>query len=145
MAEEKTRDWYINKAIEMSVREASGSIRNARDAFEILKPFGLKEQEHFIILNLNTANEVISQNVVSIGTVNRTIVHPREVFRKAIEENATAIFICHNHPSGSMKPSEEDKQITERLRDAGEILGISVIDHLIVSKDSYFSFDEAGI
>lgn len=145
MAKEKTRDWYINKAIEMSVREASGSIRNASDAFEILKPFGLKEQEHFIVLNLNTAHEVISQNVVSIGTVNRTIVHPREVFRKAIEENATAIFICHNHPSGSMKPSEEDKLITTRLREAGEILGISVIDHLIVSKDSYFSFDEAGI
>lgn len=141
----RDRDWYINKAIEMSVADPAGKIRLAADAYDILKPYGLKDSEHFIVLNLNAAYEVLSVNVVSVGTLNKTLVHPREVFRKAISENSAAVFICHNHPSGRLEPSEEDRATTKRLRDAGEIIGINVLDHLIVTATAYFSFVEAGI
>jgi DNA repair protein RadC len=85
----------------------------------------------FILLTLNGAHNVISVSIVTIGIANKTIVHPREVFCKAISDNATAVIVCHNHPSGEVVPSDEDKQITKRIRKAGEIMGIPLLDLVV--------------
>ncbi len=116
-------------------------IRSAKDVFEYAssKLDGLA-QEYFLILHLDSKNRVIKDETVSIGTLNASLVHPREVFKSAIKENANSIILVHNHPSGDPSPSEEDKQITERLFDAGELLSIKVLDHVIIGNDGYYSF-----
>ena len=98
-----------------------------------------------IIMSLDGAHVPISTTVVSVGLLNKTIVHPREVFAKAIEERACTIVMAHNHPSGSLKPSEEDKDVTARIKKAGDILGVKLLDHLIITEDSYYSFLEHGL
>lgn len=103
-----------------------------------------KDKEHFLVACLNTKNEVNSVEIVSIGSLNASIVHPREVFKSAILSNAASILVCHNHPSGHVHPSKEDISITERLREAGMILGIPVIDHIILGENSTYSFKEEG-
>ncbi len=105
---------------------------------------GSKKEEHFTILYFDTRNKLINEEI-SIGTLNASLVHPREVFKKAIKENIAQIIISHNHPSGDSKPSEEDISTTNRLVEAGKLVGISIIDHLIVTSDEYFSFKESGI
>ena len=82
--------------------------------------------------------------IVSIGLINRTIVHPREVYADAIVDRATAIIVCHNHPSGNLEPSDEDTAVTGQLKEAGEILGIKLLDHVIFAVSGYYSFLEAG-
>jgi DNA repair protein RadC len=115
------------------------------DAAIILKRFEGRRQEHFIALTLDAAHEVISGYVVTLGLANRTIVHPREVFYPAIKDNATAIIVAHNHPSGNCEPSLEDRNVTRRLYDAGRLLGIEVLDSLIVGENGgYYSFLEKG-
>ena len=104
-----------------------------------------EEQEHFIVLCLNTKNEIIARNTVSIGTLDQAIVHPRDVFRFAIKSNAARIIAVHNHPSGNPEPSENDKTVTKRLIRSGDILGIEVLDHIIVGNDSYVSLRERGL
>ncbi|MGM0567695.1 MAG: RadC family protein [Elusimicrobiota bacterium] len=99
-------------------------------------------KEKFIAVYFNTALKVISKNHISIGTLSSSVVHPRDVFKPALELNAHSIAIVHNHPSGILKPSEDDIRITEKLKKAGEIMGIELIDHLIVTSNSYFSFKE---
>lgn len=101
-------------------------------------------QEHFIVTTLNGAHEIIKTRVVSIGLINRTLVHPREVFNNAITDNAAAIILCHNHPSGNVEPSTEDIKITARLKQAGIIIGIEIMDHIIIAKRGYYSFLEEG-
>lgn len=104
------------------------------------------DREHFVVLLLNTKNKVLGINTVSIGTLNASLVHPREIFKPAILINAAAIILVHNHPSGDPTPSSEDMEITQRLCKAGEILGIEVLDHLIISDDGMFtSFRERGL
>ncbi len=114
------------------------------DAYPLLRHFGDRLQEHFLRISLNGAHEVISTSVVSIGLVNRALVHPREVFADPLKERATSIIVAHNHPSGNLIPSNEDRAITQRLKAAGEIIGISLLDHLIFSSESFYSFLEAG-
>lgn len=114
-------------------------IKSANDSFQYLKSFARKKQEHFIVMTVNAQLEVIRKRITSIGTLNRTLVHPRDVFRGAIVDNAYGIIVCHNHPSGSLEASKEDLDITRRLKNAGELLGIPVLDHLIVSKRGYYS------
>ena len=94
-----------------------------------------KKQEYFVCLTLDGANRVIRKRIVTIGTLNSSLVHPREVFAPAIEDRAAAIIVAHNHPSGSLDPSPADQEVTERLRKAGELLGINLLDHVIVTKD----------
>lgn len=101
-------------------------------------------QEHFMVITLDGAHAVIKARIVTSGLVNRTVVHPREVFAPAITDNAVAVILVHNHPSGKMQPSEEDREITSRLDAAGELLGIQVLDHIIVGKSGYYSFKETG-
>lgn len=113
--------------------------------FEFLKEkIGREKKEHFAILFFDTRNKLIINNV-SVGSLNTSIIHPREVFSDAVLKNAAYVIIAHNHPSGDPTPSEEDIITTKRLIEAGKILGISVQDHMVVVRSSYFSFKEKGI
>jgi len=113
--------------------------------FEYLREkIGRENKEHFIILCLDTRNNLIAADV-SVGILNASLVHPREVFSQAILNNSSHVIVAHNHPSGDPTPSAEDVITTRRLVEAGKILGITVADHMIVTKDRYFSLKEKGI
>jgi DNA repair protein RadC len=103
------------------------------------------DREHFRALLLNTKNEVIAREIVSIGTLNSSTVHPRELFKNAIRRNAAAVILLHNHPSGDPTPSQEDLDVTRRLWEAGRIIGIEVLDHLIIGDNKYVSFKAEGL
>jgi len=118
------------------------SIRNAGDLFPYIRHYAEREQECFLCASLNGAHELMEIKVVSIGLVNRTLVHPREVFSQPLKEKATSIIVAHNHPSGILVPSEEDKTVTKQLMKASKILGINLLDHLIFSQEEYFSLFE---
>lgn len=121
-------------------------IKSPDDIVDLLKKrIGDSDREIFVVLHLNTKNEVTAYEEVSIGSINATIVHPREVFKSAICNNAAKIILSHNHPSGNPKPSKEDIQITNRINDAGEIIGISVLDHVIIGDNTYYSLKENGL
>lgn len=115
------------------------TIRNAKDAYEYLQDMRNLSKEHLRGLYLNSRNHIIRDEVISIGTINTNIVHPREVFRPAIESNASAIVLAHNHPSQEVTPSSEDIEITKQIIQAGKILGISLLDHIIITKDEFVS------
>jgi DNA repair protein RadC len=117
-------------------------IQQPSDVLSIVGHFQDRPVEHFLALSLNGAHELIALRIVSIGLVNRTIVHPREVYADAIVDRATALVVCHNHPSGNLDPSEEDSAVTGQLKEAGEILGIKLLDHVIFSANGYYSFLE---
>lgn len=119
-------------------------IESPADAYPLVQHYGTRQQEHFLSISLNGAHEVMAISVVSVGLVNRTLVHPREVFAEAIRERATAIIIAHNHPSGNLQPSKEDEEVTRRLKQAGEILGIKILDHLIFDHEHFHSLMEGG-
>ncbi len=114
------------------------------DAYDVLKRYARARQEQFILITLTGAHEVMTVKIVSLGLLNRTVVHPREVFRKAIEDSAAAIIVAHNHPSGQLQASDEDKQITKRLKEAGELIGIPVLDHIIFTRKGYLSLKLEG-
>jgi DNA repair protein RadC len=114
-------------------------IRTAKDVFEYLTDMRNLPKEHLRGIYLNTHNRVIHDEVISIGTINSNIVHPREVFRPAIEYGAAAVVLAHNHPSGNPKPSPMDVEITEQLVAAGKIIGINVLDHVVISKEKFES------
>ncbi|HKL58139.1 MAG TPA: DNA repair protein RadC [Sphaerochaeta sp.] len=115
------------------------------DIYPLISHYAGRMQEHFLSIALNGAHEVLSVNVCSIGLVNRTLVHPREVFVEAVRQRATAILVAHNHPSGNLEPSVEDRDVTRRLRQAGDIIGIKVLDHLIFGEEGYFSMLEGNV
>ena len=102
-------------------------------------------EEHFCIFCLNTKNKIVGVHTISIGSLNASIVHPREVFKAAMLNNASAIICLHNHPSGDPEPSREDIETTRRLVEAGEILGIRVLDHIIIGEERYLSMGEKGL
>jgi len=114
------------------------------DLFPALRKLASKRVEHFWTANLNAAQVVQRINLISVGTLNRCLIHPREVFRPAIVQSSFAIILIHNHPSGDLTPSREDKEMTQRLVSVAKIIGIEILDHLIVSKLGYFSFREKG-
>ena len=115
------------------------------DVLPLIQHYGDRKQEHFICISVNGANEVIAHRVVSVGLVNRTQVHPREVFADPITDRASAIIVAHNHPSGGIAPSKEDIEITSKLKAAGETLGIKLLDHIIFNQKDYYSFLEKGL
>jgi len=115
------------------------------DVLPLIRHYADRRQEHFICVSLNGANEVIAARVVSVGLVNKTQVHPREVFADPITDRASAVIVAHNHPSGSLEPSREDIDITGQLKSAGEILGIRLLDHVIFDSKGYYSFLEKGL
>ncbi len=112
-------------------------VRNAEQAFEYLRSIGYSPKEQLRGLYLNSRYEVIHDEIISVGSLTANIVHPREVFRPALEHGAVAIIIAHNHPSGSLEPTEEDIAVTQQLAAAGALLGIDLLDHLIVARDNY--------
>jgi DNA repair protein RadC len=119
-------------------------IKTPMDIYKAIKKYGSKEQELFLVITLNVSHEIIAIHIVSLGSANITIIQPREVFKHAVRDNAVAIIVAHNHPSGALTPSPEDVGITERIIEAGKILGIHVIDHIIISKRNYYSFGQDG-
>lgn len=116
-----------------------------KDIFPLISHFADRKQEHFLCISLNGAHEVISARQVTSGLVNKTVVHPREIFADPITDRACAIVVAHNHPSGNVEPSKEDIDITKRLRDAGDVLGIPLLDHLVFCQNAYYSFVEHGL
>ncbi|MFA5644300.1 MAG: DNA repair protein RadC [Patescibacteria group bacterium] len=115
------------------------TIRNAKQAFEHLKDMAKLNKENFRGLYLNSRYKLIHSETISIGTLDASIIHPREVFRPAIEHGASAIIVAHNHPSGVLKATTEDLMVTEKLKSAGDLLGIELLDHLIISKNKFIS------
>ncbi|MBU5592743.1 DNA repair protein RadC [Clostridium sp. MSJ-4] len=121
-------------------------IRTPKDAADlVISHMKDLNQEILKVIYLNTKNIVIGVNTVSMGSLNSSIVHPREVFSHAIKKGSASIIVCHNHPSGDVTPSIEDINITKRLKECGKILGIDLLDHIIVGKGSYVSLKEKGI
>jgi len=113
-----------------------------QDVWTELKDIRDNKKEHFVIFFLDSRNQEIKREIISVGTLNANLVHPREVFEPAVRHLAAQIIVAHNHPSGNTEPSEEDLVITKRLVEAGKILGIELVDHVVVSKSSFFSFKE---
>jgi DNA repair protein RadC len=120
-------------------------IVTAGDVLPLVADIAGRHQEHFVCISLNGANEVIQKRIVTIGLLDRSQVHPREVFADVLSDRAAAAIFAHNHPSGERQPSEADIAIHERLTEAGRILGLRVLDHVIVTRKGYFSFQEAGL
>lgn len=117
-------------------------ISDAKDAVAQLSDMRDLKKEHLMVLYLNAKNQLIHKETISMGTLNANLVHPREVFEPALKYSAAQIIVAHNHPSGDPKPSEDDLEVTKRLTEAGKMMGIDVMDHVIVSKNSHFSFKE---
>lgn len=116
-------------------------IQTAESLYEIYKPkLEHYTQEHFIAVFLNSKNEIISDSTIFIGTSNKSIVHPRDIYKKAMKEAAVKLIVLHNHPSGDSTPSKEDIAFTKRLVAAGELLQIPLLEHLIIGKGNYYSF-----
>ena len=131
-------------------REAEGlkkdKIASSADAFEILQPrMADLPHEEFVVLMLNRANEVIGKYDLSKGGIAGTVVDPKLIFKAALEHLACGIILCHNHPSGNPKPSPEDLKLTKKLKDAGILMEIDVLDHIIVAGEGYFSFADEGL
>jgi DNA repair protein RadC len=114
------------------------------DVFPLVRHLGDRRQEHFICVSLNGANEVIAVRTVSVGLVNRALVHPREVYADPITDRAASIIVAHNHPSGSLTASQDDLAVTRQLKEAGTTLGIKLLDHLIFNAAGYISMLESG-
>jgi DNA repair protein RadC len=128
------------------VSEQFDPICSAPEASKHLSPLcAASDREVFCILLLDTRNRPLGNHIVSVGNLNGSMVHPREVFKVAILANCCSIILCHNHPSGELTPSADDRAITERLVKAGSILGIEVLDHVILYGTEYYSFKENGI
>jgi DNA repair protein RadC len=119
-------------------------ITTPSDIIPLIRHFADRKQEHFLSITVNGANEVLNVRVVSIGLVDRTPVHPREVFADVVADRASGIIIAHNHPAGSLEPSVADIEATRQLTQAGEIMGIQLLDHIIFNRNGYFSFLESG-
>ena len=130
---------------ESSISYANRRISKPDEIAEVLRGFLVDcDRETLIVCCLNVKNEPTNISIVSIGSLNTSIVHPREVFKTAVMSNAASIIIAHNHPSGDPTPSKEDINITERLKESGNIIGIKLLDHLIIGTDNFISLKERG-
>ena len=120
-------------------------VQQPSDILPFVRNYAMSNKEHFLAITLNGSHEIIQIHVVSVGTLNRTLIHPREIFAEAIKESASAMVVCHNQPSGNCEPSDEDILTTETLLEASKILGISLLDHIIIDCENYFSFKENSL
>ena len=112
------------------------------DILPLIQHYGDRKQEHFLCISINGANEVMNIRVVTIGLINKSQVHPREVFADVIAERASAVIVAHNHPNGELKPSNEDITVTKTIKEAASVLGIGLLDHIIFNNKGYYSFVE---
>jgi len=115
------------------------------DVWNRLRDIRDNKKEHFVVFYLDVRSQEIEREIISVGTLTESLVHPREVFEPAIRNSSAQIIVAHNHPSGDPEPSGDDISITKRLVEAGKILGIKIIDHVIVTKNTFFSFKEKGL
>ncbi len=141
------RNYDLELLLEMlqEVGEKVDKISAPEQAYAKMANYATATQEYFLVLTLNGSHGVIKLHEVSKGLVNKTMVHPREVFRPAILDNSVAVIVAHNHPSGAMQPSTEDREITGILKRAGETIGIQLLDHLIITKNGFYSFQDHGL
>jgi DNA repair protein RadC len=144
--------WKIKAILELAKRIATlppndrTTIRTPKDAADLLmNQMRLLDREHFKAVLMDTKNHVLDIVTISVGTLNSSLVHPRELFKEAIKRSCAGIILAHNHPSGIPDPSSEDKSLTNRLVDAGKLLGITILDHVIIGDSKYFSFRESGL
>ena len=126
------------------IKPEGAKITTPADLLPHIRHFADRKQEHFLCASINGANEILNIRVVSIGLIDRSPAHPREVFADAISDRASAVIVAHNHPSGGVEPSHSDIDITAQLKAAGEVVGIELLDHIIFNRTEYFSFLEAG-
>lgn len=147
---DERQSFYVSALLELGRRQHFAKqddkavIRSPDDAAELMRDMRFLDKEHFVCLFLNTKNQVISKETISIGSLNAAIVHPREVFRAAIRHGAATIVALHNHPSGDPTASPEDIQLTQRLIQAGELVGIDLLDHVIIGDGRHYSIKERG-
>ncbi len=138
----------ILSSIELSRRyliKQNKKITSAKDVFEELKEYHSKKQEYFLCIYLDGANHIVQTKVITIGILNQSLVHPREVYAYAIEKRCASIIVAHNHPSGVLSPSIEDINVTKRLKKSGEILGIELLDHVIFTNEGFIALKEEGL
>jgi DNA repair protein RadC len=138
----------ILASVELSKRyliRSNKRITSAQEVYEELKEFSTKKQEHFLSITLDGASHIINTRTVFIGTLNQSMVHPREVFADAIADRAAGIIIAHNHPSGTLEASRADIQITQRLKEVSKLVGIELLDHVILAKNGFYSFSDEGL
>lgn len=144
----KSKALAVAAALELGKRRSchlGAHIRHPQDLIPFVRNYAICQKEHFLAVTLNGGHDIIQIHVVSVGTVNRTLIHPREIFNEAIRENAAALILCHNHPSGRTEPSKDDLETTKNLIQASEIMGIPILDHIIIDKENYYSFMENGL
>lgn len=128
------------------VREAEGpAFRSGQDFAEAFRDVANLDREAMLVVTLNQKNRQIDRHIVSLGTLTASLVHPREVFKPAIADGAAAIALVHNHPSGDPTPSSEDRQLTQRLKEVGDLLGIRLLDHVVVARSGFTSFVDQGL
>lgn len=125
--------------------KAAGLYLKPEDVYRELRDIRDHKKEHFVIFFLDSRNQEIKREVISVGSLNANLVHPREVFEPAVKNFAAQVILAHNHPSGDPEPSEDDLELNKRLVEAGKILGIEVIDHIIIGKAGFLSFKEKGL
>lgn len=138
----------ILASIELSKRyliRSNKRITSAQEVYDELKSFSTKSQEHFLTITLDGASHIINTRTVFIGTLNQSLVHPREVFADAIADRAAGIIIAHNHPSGTLEASRADIAITQRLKEVSKLVGIELLDHVILSRHGFYSFSDEGL
>jgi len=133
--------------IELAKRLSVGApeIMSAENVWQLCADIRDSKREHLVAFYLDTQNRLIERQIIFIGTLNASIVHPREIFEPAIRHSAASIIVAHNHPSGDLEPSPEDRETTARLVEAGKILGVDLIDHIIVSRSAFMSFEQKGL
>ncbi|AXF57896.1 JAB domain-containing protein [Salicibibacter kimchii] len=136
----------LGKRIHTMQQRERYSIKTPEDASDyVMEEMRFLTQEHFVAIYLNTKNQVLHKKTLFIGSLNASIVHPREVFKEALRRSAASIVCLHNHPSGDPSPSKEDREVTKRLVDCGKVLGVEVLDHIIIGDRRYTSLREHGI
>jgi len=131
----------VKRALEKG-EETLPIIRSTKDVIAQAVYMRDKTREHLMTIYLNARNEMIFKKPMFIGTLNANLVHPREIFQEALKQNAASVILVHNHPSGDPEPSQDDLEITKRILEAGKIMGIDVLDHVIITKNKIFSFKE---
>lgn len=138
----------VAAALELGKRRSNhlrAPIRHPVDIISFVRNYAVSEKEHFLVVTLNGGHEIINIHCVTVGTLNKTLIHPREVFNLAIKDNAAAIIVCHNHPSGNCTPSNDDIETTQVLLQSSYIIGIDLLDHIIIDRENYYSFIEHDI
>lgn len=146
----EAKSYQLLAAFEIARRFAKGDavkITDVQDilALDVIQQITGKPQEHFVCISLNGAHEVIEKRIVTVGLLDRSQVHPREVFADVIADRAAAVIFVHNHPSGDLRPSDADLRIHSQLMESAQILGLRVLDHIIVARKGHYSFKESGL